>query len=29
MLGYVGLTIFAIGCIRTKARTEVTSTASH
>ena len=29
MLGYVGLTIFAIACIRTKARTEVTTTASH
>ena len=29
MLGYVGLTVFAIACIRTKARTEVTTTASH
>mgnify|MGYP003348354189 CR=1 FL=1 len=29
MLGYVGLTIFAVDCIRTKAKTEVTTTASH
>ena len=29
MLGYVGLTIFAIACVRTKARTEATATASH
>jgi FHS family L-fucose permease-like MFS transporter len=29
MLGYVGLTIFAVACIRTKAKTEVTTTVSH
>ena len=28
-LGYVGLTVFAIACIRTKARAEVTTTAAH
>lgn len=29
MLGYVGLTIFAIACVRTRARAEATTTASH
>ena len=29
MLGYVGLTLFAIGCIRSKAKTEVTTTVAH
>ncbi|MBN8867691.1 MAG: hypothetical protein J0H98_09055, partial [Solirubrobacterales bacterium] len=29
MLGYVGLTFFAIGCIRSKAKTEVTTTVAH
>ncbi|MBU4239629.1 MAG: glucose/galactose MFS transporter, partial [Alphaproteobacteria bacterium] len=29
MAGYVGLTVFAIACARTKAKAEVTTVASH